>query len=158
MPEPTQKQIAAKYRDDLTYYKKTHVFPAVRFWLERALFVGGIVVGVGFHRFGGRAEFFNTGANFGEPLAFCEGLRSVPSSGATTDMLSRSFPSIKTKAALQSSTPVLETLKGAGNRRTGHGARRISPNLRSLPMPHTPRSTASISIESIARVCSATMA
>lgn len=114
MSEPTQKQIAAKYKDDLTYYKKTHPFRRLRFWLSVVALVGGMVWAVGFHRLGGTPQFFNTGpisenhARFANDCAACH-------AGASTDMLSI-LPVEKTKAALQSSAPILETLKSAGTR------------------------------------------
>lgn len=114
MPEPTQKQIAAKYKDDLTYYKKTHPFRRLRFWLSVVAFVGGLVWAVGFHQFGGKPEFFNTGpisenhAHFANDCAACH-------VGATTDMLSI-LPVAQTKAAFGNGTPILDTLKGAGQR------------------------------------------
>ena len=124
MPEPTQKQIAAKYRDDLTYYKKTHPFRRIRFWLSVLFFFGGLVWAVGFHRLGGKAEFFNTGpisenhAPFANDCAACH-------TGASTDMLSI-LPVEKTKAAFGRGTPILEVLKSAGSKAMASAKENVS--------------------------------
>jgi predicted CXXCH cytochrome family protein len=110
MPENTQKQIAAKYKNDLTYYKKTHPFRRLRFLLALGCLLGGIVWAVGFTKLGGTPAFFNTGPisqnhdRFKNDCAACH-------TGATTDMLSMFGPG----KAHEPSVPLLETLKAAGN-------------------------------------------
>jgi len=149
MPDPTQKQIAAKYKDDLTYYKKTHSFRRWRFWLTMLALIGGVVWAVGFHRLGGSAQFFNTGpisenhARFANDCAACH-------SGASTDMLSI-LPVDKTKAALQSSTPLLETLKGAGNRALASAKENLSDPQKLATAAHAALN--SLNLDHIDRAC-----
>ena len=113
MPENTQKQIAAKYKEDLTYYRRTHYMRRWRFWLSVLAVVGGLVWALGFHHLGGKAEFFNTGpisqnhAVFANDCAVCH-------EGATTDLLSL-LPIAETKAAMHGGkTSLLEMFKSKG--------------------------------------------
>src|SRR5688572_29930970 len=109
MPETTQKQIAAKYKGDLTYYKKTHPFRRLRFWVSVAFFVGGIVWAVGFSKLGGTPQFFNTGPISQKHDQFrnkCEACHT----GTTTDMLSMFGPGKNPIPAV----PLLEKLRAAG--------------------------------------------
>ncbi len=115
MEEPTQKQIASKYKENLTYYKSGHYLRRWRAWLTLIAFVGGIAWAVGFHFFGGKPQFFNTGpislnhARFADRCEVCH-------TGATTDVLAM-LPIAQTKAALiERKTPIVQSLKDAGSR------------------------------------------
>jgi hypothetical protein len=114
MPEYTQKQIASKYKEDLTYYKKTHPMRRLRFWLTALAFVGGMVWALGFHKFGGTPQFFNTGPISENHSRFADRCE-VCHTGATTDMLSILPVEETRKAMMERTTPILESLKEAGN-------------------------------------------
>jgi hypothetical protein len=150
MAEPTQKQIASKYKDDLTYYKKTHPFRRLRFWLTMLAFIGGLVWAVGFHRLGGSSQFFNTGpisenhARFANDCAACH-------TGASTDMLSI-LPVEQTRAALhQGAAPLLEDLKSAGKRAVRQAEESIADPQKLAAAAHAALSR--VSLDSIDRAC-----
>ncbi len=113
MPENTQKQIAQKYKDNLTYYKEGHYLRRWRKWLSILAVIGGLVWALGYKHLGGSNEFFNTGpisanhARFTEQCEICH-------EGATTDVFSM-LPLEKTKAMLlDKKTPLTDRLKTAG--------------------------------------------
>ncbi len=115
MPEPTQKQIASKYKENLTYYQHKHPFRRLRSWLTLVAFVGGLVWAFGFSKLGGKPEFFNTGPisqnhdYFKNDCAACH-------LGASTDMLSI-LPVAGAKEVIHGGkAPLIESLKSAGSR------------------------------------------
>src|SRR5262245_35455826 len=110
MPENTQKQIASKYKEDLTYYKKTHPLRRLRFWLTFLALVGGLVWALGFHRLGGTPQFFNTGPISENHARFANDCK-VCHTGAETDMLSILPIEETKKLMMERKTPILETLK-----------------------------------------------
>lgn len=115
MPDRTQKQIAAKYKDNLTYYKQGGAMRRVRFWLSVLAVIGGLAWAIGFQHFGGSPEFFNTGpisqnhARFKHDCTVCH-------EGATTDLFTM-LPGSKTKSAsAHGSMPLTDSMKSAGHR------------------------------------------
>ena len=57
----TTKQIAEKYKGNLDYYRKPHYMRRLRGWAFAIVVIGSLAVALGYHRFGGKPEFFNTG-------------------------------------------------------------------------------------------------
>ncbi len=115
MAENTQKQIAQKYKDNLTYYKAGHYLRRWRWWLSVFAVIAGLVWALGFKQFGGSNEFFNTGpisSNHAKFTDRCE----VCHEGATTDVFSM-LPVDRAKAMmLDQKTPITDRLKAAGDR------------------------------------------
>ena len=115
MPENTQKQIAQKYKDNLTYYKAGHYLRRWRFWLSVLAVVGGLVWALGFKHFGGSNEFFNTGpisSNHAKFTDRCE----VCHEGATTDVFSMLPVDHAKRVLMDKTTPLTERLKASGER------------------------------------------
>jgi hypothetical protein len=113
MPENTQKQIASKYKEDLTYYKKTHPMRRFRFWLCVLAFFGGLVWALGFHKLGGTPQFFNTGPISQNHASFANQCQECHT-GASTDMLSILPIDEARKTMMDRKTPIMESLKTAG--------------------------------------------
>ena len=114
MPENTQKQIAQKYKDNLTYYKAGHYLRRWRKWLSILAVVGGFTWALGYKHFGGSNEFFNTGPISENHALFTERCE-VCHEGATTDVFSM-LPVGHAKAMLlDKKTPMTDRLKAAGD-------------------------------------------
>ncbi len=113
MAENTQKQIAQKYKDNLTYYKAGHYLRRWRKWLSILAVVGGLIWALGFKHFGGSNEFFNTGpisanhAHFTDNCAVCH-------EGATTDVFAMLPVDHAKRLVMDKTTPITERLKEAG--------------------------------------------
>ena len=150
MPENTQKQIAAKYKEDLTYYRRTHYLRRWRFWLSVLAVVGGLVWAIGFHHFGGKAEFFNTGpisqnhAVFANDCAVCH-------EGASTDVLSM-LPIAETKAAMHGGkTSLLEMFKSKGSDVYKEAKENLSDTKKLAAAAHA--ALGSLNLDNIDRAC-----
>lgn len=115
MPEHTQKQIASKYKGDLTYYKKTHPMRRLRFWLTVLAFAGGMVWALGFNKLGGSPQFFNTGPisqNHALIADRCEACHT----GATPDLLTILPVEETRKTMMERKSSLLDLLKEAGGK------------------------------------------
>ena len=75
-PRRTQKQIAERYKGNLGYYQKKHLFRQARFWVSFLVIIGGIA-GIILFQVCGRETFFNPGkissshARFADDCAQC---------------------------------------------------------------------------------------
>src|SRR4029077_12823807 len=87
-PRRTQKQIAERYKGNLGYYRKKHLWRRARYWVSFLAIVGGIAAIVFFRTFG-HEKFFNSGpisrehAGFGDDCASCHD-KSLMTNGAFT--------------------------------------------------------------------------
>src|SRR5437016_11579374 len=78
MPPPrrTQKQISERYKGNLGYYSKEHLWRHARFWVSLLSLAGGIA-GIVLFQMRGHENFFNPGeissnhASFGDNCASC---------------------------------------------------------------------------------------
>lgn len=115
MPDNTQKQIAAKYKDNLTYYKQGHYLRRWRFWLSVLAVLGGLVWAIGYQQFGGSPEFFNPGPISQNHQRFAQDC-GVCHEGATTDLFAM-LPTDKSNMNIfHGKTSLLEGIKSTGNR------------------------------------------
>lgn len=126
MADKTQKQIAQKYKDNLTYYKHGHYLRRWRFWLCFVAVVGGLIWAVGFRQLGGSPEFFNTGPISKNHIRFAHDCAACHE-GATTDLFSM-LPVEQAKEFMHRKTPLVDNLKAAGEHawaKAGEAARNI---------------------------------
>jgi hypothetical protein len=87
-PRRTQKQIAERYKGNLGYYRKKHLWRRARYWVSFLTIVSGIAAIVFFQTYG-REKFFNSGpissnhAAFADNCAKCHD-KSLVTSGTLT--------------------------------------------------------------------------